>query len=291
MRRRASQEVPAQLLLPAGEAAGRDRHGDGGGQADRVVDGRTDGADPDVVLLPVPGQARSPAPRPAQSAARPRLVTVWQVSRRRLLGSSRRTSASSSVARSALPLAVECSGNDTPTADTVWRRCGRCHLVDEQHAVAREHREVDRLPHPLATAPPAPGGWRPRATPGWRWPAAAGRSRGGSPTDAETGRHQPLARQRLHDAVHRRAGEVDLGRQLGQRQPLGRGAQAAQDRGGPGDDLHAPLGPGRQPPSRMARPPLSCSSRCRRRRPATGRSRRRPRGWPGRRRRPRSRRG
>ena len=45
--------------------------------------------------------------------------------RRRLLGSSRRTSASSSVASRALPLAVECSGKDTPTADTVWRRCGR----------------------------------------------------------------------------------------------------------------------------------------------------------------------
>ena len=54
-----------------------------------------------------------------------RPVIVRRVSWGRRAGRSARASRSSTAARRALPLAVEWRGNDTPTAETVWRRCER----------------------------------------------------------------------------------------------------------------------------------------------------------------------
>ena len=133
--------------------------------------------------IPMSFSSRSharPVSRASSSSARStsRLVIVWHVSRRNRAGRSLRTSASSRVASNALPLAVECSGNETPTADTVCSRWGRAtwsmNTTWSPDSTARS--TVSRSRSDKATSSGGPG---PPAT-AVRWRSAAAPVRGGS---------------------------------------------------------------------------------------------------------------
>jgi len=110
-------------------------------------------------------------------------------------------------------------------------------LVDEDHVVAVEDRQVDGLvdlvgealelgPDLLAQLAEGRGG-------------EAGEARAEPHAARGRDRHQEaLGGQRLHDPVHRRAGQLHLLRDLGEAQASGRRLQRGEDPGGPGDGLH-----------------------------------------------------
>ena len=113
--------VAINLLLPA-KAGRRRRHGDRAGEAGGIVDGRADSGDPFGVLFAVVGKLIAPDPVELGDSASCEVI-AFGVSRGSRAGRRARTSMSGSAANSALPLAVQCRGNWTPTAETARRRC------------------------------------------------------------------------------------------------------------------------------------------------------------------------